>query len=209
MHTKLNMNSTDEKIIALSKTKIVLLLLGACAFVAIGFWMFSLDEAVIRSQRRHNDPLYVHGIGLAAILFFGPCGLYALKKLFDKKPGLVFNNSGIVDNASAVAAGLIPWSDVVDTQVCEIQKQKILVINVKDPQKYIDRGNALKRALNKANYKMVGSAITISAHTLEIDFPDLVSLFDEYQRKYCVSPGRADTRHPLHAQDTPYNRGIF
>ncbi|HEY0098887.1 MAG TPA: STM3941 family protein, partial [Pyrinomonadaceae bacterium] len=107
------MDAVDETIIYLSRTKILLLLLGAFAFVAAGIWMFSLGDASIQSQRRFNEPLYVRGLGLAAILFFGSCGLYALKKLFDRKPALVFNSSGIVDNASSVAAGLIPWSDVV------------------------------------------------------------------------------------------------
>lgn len=201
MHSKHNMDSGDEIIIELSKTKIVLLLLGASAFVAAGIWMFSLDDASIQSQRRFNDPLYVHGLGLVSIVFFGLCGLFALKKLFDNKPALVFNNSGIVDNASSVSAGFIPWSEVVGAEIFEIQKQKMLIIMVRDPQAYIARGSSLKRALNKANYNMVGSPISISSHALAINFSELVSLFDQYQRKYGVGTGSADMRHPLPGQD--------
>ncbi len=193
------MDSSDETIIELSKTKIVLLLLGAAAFVAAGIWMFSLDDASIHSHRRFNDPLYVHGLGLVSIVFFGSCGLYALKKLFDKKPALVFNNSGIVDNASSVSPGFIPWSEVVGAEIFEIQKQKMLIIKVRDPQEYIARGGSLRQTLNKANYKMVGSPISISANTLAIKFSELTSLFDRYQRKYGVGPGSAGMRHPLPA----------
>lgn len=195
------MDSSDETIIGLSKTKLVLLLLGASAFVAAGIWMLSLDDASIQSQRRFNDPLYVHGLGLVAVVFFGICGLFALKKLFDKKPGLVFNNSGIVDNASSASAGFIPWSEVVGAEVFEIQKQKMLIIMVRNPQEYIARGNSLRRTLNKANYKMVGSPISISSNALEISFSELTSLFSQYQRKYGVRPGGADMRHPLPGQD--------
>jgi hypothetical protein len=39
------MHSNDETIIATSKKKIVLLLLGAGAFVVIGTWMFLRDDA--------------------------------------------------------------------------------------------------------------------------------------------------------------------
>jgi hypothetical protein len=178
------MNSNAETIIALSKTKIVLLILGACAFVVLGAWLFSLDEATIQSQRRFNNPTFVYGIGLVSIVFFGLCGIFALRKLFDKGPGLIFNSSGIVDNASGVSAGFIPWSEVVGAEILEIQKQKILIIKVKNPEQYVDRGGLLKRTLSRANYKMCGSPITISSNALKVDFPKLCALFNQYHGEY-------------------------
>lgn len=186
MRSTQKMDSSDETIIKPGKTKILLLLLGASAFVALGILMLSLDDAIIRSQRRFNDPVYVRALGLVSIVFFGSCGLYALKMLFDKKPALVFNSSGIIDNASSVSAGFIPWSEVVGAEICEIQKQKLLVIKVRDPREYIARGGSLRRALNRANYSMVGSPISIASNTLAINFSELVSLFDLYQRKYRI-----------------------
>jgi hypothetical protein len=50
----------------------------------------------------------VHSIGLASISFFGFCGLFGMRMLFDKKPGLVLNIEERVDNASGVSAGFIP-----------------------------------------------------------------------------------------------------
>ena len=189
------MESTDETIIELSKTKLVLLILGSCAFVVAGAWLLSVDAADIRTGRSFrfffNDPLVVRIAGVASILLFGLGGLYGLKKLFDKRPGLILNSSGIVDNASAVAAGFIPWSEVLGSGVLEIQKQKMLIIGVRDPQKYIARGSALKRSLNNANYKMSGSPISISSVTLKIDFSELVSLFNRYHQKYGTGPGAA------------------
>lgn len=182
------MNPSDEKIIELSKTKIALGILGAGAFVAIGIWMLSLDEASIRSNRSFrlflNNPMYVQALGVVAIILFGLLALFLVKKLFDKKPGLVFTNSGIVDNASAVAAGFIPWSEVIGADIFEMQQQKMLIIKVKDPHKYVDRGNAVKRKINQANYNMCGSPIAISANALKINFAELHSLFDQYQRRY-------------------------
>ena len=182
------MNSSDEKIIELSKTKIALAILGSSVFVAIGIWMLSLDEANIRSSRSFrlffNNPIYVQGLGLLSIVLFGLLAVFFIRKLFDKKPGLVFSNSGIVDNASAVAAGFIPWSEVIGADIFEIPQQKMLIIQVKDPLKYVDRGNAVKRKLNQANYKMCGSPIAISANALKINFAELHSLFDQYHQKY-------------------------
>ena len=183
--------------IELSRTKLVLLILGSCAFVAAGAWLLSFDASEIRSGRSFNfffrEPWVVYGVGLAAILFFGLCGLYAFVKLFDKKPGLILNSAGIVDNASGVAAGFIPWSEVTGASIYEIQKQKMLIIGVRSPQKYLDRGGALKRAFNKANSKMVGSPVAISSVALKINFAELVSLFERYHRKYGGAPAGRET----------------
>jgi hypothetical protein len=61
----------DEKIIQLSKNKILVLLFISIVFVWIGWWMFSLDAAQIQHQRRFNSPELVHGLGLVAIVLFG------------------------------------------------------------------------------------------------------------------------------------------
>jgi hypothetical protein len=49
---KRSMSAVDEKVIELSKKKILLLILGSCAFVVLGAWLLSLDETTIQSQRR-------------------------------------------------------------------------------------------------------------------------------------------------------------
>ncbi|MDX6269077.1 MAG: hypothetical protein QOD28_300 [Acidobacteriota bacterium] len=180
----------------------VVLLLGASAFVAAGIWILSLDGASIRSRRGGGDPIYVHALGLVTIVFFGIFAIYALKKLLDKKPALVFNDSGIVDNVSSASAGFIPWSDVIRAEIFELPKHKMLVIKVRDPQKYVARGSSLRRSLNKTNYKTVGSPISIYVNLLEIDVAELASLFKRYQRKYGVGAGSSgDMRHPLLWED--------
>lgn len=188
-------NSTDETVIGLSRKKLVLVILGSCLFVALGAWLLSFDAEEIRRGRSFNfffrEPLVAYGLGAAAVLFFGGCGLYGFKKMFDKKPGLILNSSGLVDNASGVAAGFIPWSEVTGASVYEIQGQKMLIVGVRDPRKYVERGGALKRSLNRMNYKMTGSAISISSVALAVNFAELVSLFERYQRKYGGPPAGA------------------
>lgn len=125
----------------------------------------------------------MHGVGLVAALFFGACGLLGIKKLFDGKPGLIFSSSGFIDNASGVSAGFVPWSEVVGLEILEIHKQKMLVVRVNNPQKYVERGSVFNRALNRANHKMCGSPIVISANALKTSFPDLVSTFSQYRER--------------------------
>ena len=146
--------------------------------------MFSLDAATIQTQRRFNNPLFVHGIGAAAVIFFGLAGILFIRKLFDKKPGLVFSRVGILDNSSAVSAGVIPWSEIVGAELFQIHRQKLLVIKVKTPERYIEQGNPLKRALNRANHSMMGSPIAVSSNALQIGFAQLVALFHEYHEQF-------------------------
>src|SRR5690606_6203849 len=67
----ITMQPNDVTTIPLGKAKVLLLIAGAVLFVAAGYWMFQLDPDWIRAQRRFNSPLLVHGVGIAAMLFFG------------------------------------------------------------------------------------------------------------------------------------------
>jgi len=178
------MSPVDEKVIELSKKKILLLSFVACAFVVLGAWLLSLDEAAIQSQFRPYNPMLIYGIGLASIVVFGVCGVFGIKQLFDKKAGLVFNSFGVFDNSSAVSAGLIPWSEIVGAEIVKIHTEQFLIIKVRDPGKYIARGGALKQAFNKANYKMGGSPIAITSIALKIKLSEVLALFHEYKQKY-------------------------
>jgi hypothetical protein len=182
------MSTNDETVIELSKGKMVLMLLGAVAFVGIGIWFLTLDAEAIRAGRSFrlffNSPAFAYGLGVLSIVFFGGVGVFIVKKLFDIKPGLIFNREGIIDNASVASPGFIPWSEITGIDIFEINGQKMLIVMLTDPQKYADRGNFLIRKLNNANAKMSGSPIYISANTLKIAFPQLVSLFEQYHQKY-------------------------
>jgi hypothetical protein len=60
----------------------------------------------------------------------------------------------------------------------------MLIITLRDPEKYIARGNLFKRIASKTGYKMCGSPISITSTTLKISFPELLATFEQYHRKY-------------------------
>jgi len=180
----LNVNAPDEKVINLSKKKVLLLIAGSCAFVAGGLWMLLMDSSEIRSQHRFNNPLMVHGIGAICIVLFGLAGVWGIRKLFDKKPGLVLSAAGMLDNTGALSVGLIPWSEIVGFETFEVYKTKMLIVQVADPEKYIKVGGAAKRALKRANSGMSGSPISISSTALKISFDELLDLCNRYYAKY-------------------------
>jgi hypothetical protein len=74
--------------------------------------------------------------------------------------------------------------------------QKVLIIKVKEPRKYLGRGSLLKQFGVKSNYKFFGSPITISAVPLQISVPELLSLFNQYQQKYGGAEAANQRRTP-------------
>ncbi len=169
------MSVDSERVIELSRAKLVWMIAGSLAFVAIGAWFFAAagDGSLVSTLRRFVPPWMIHGLGAVTVVFFGGCAVYAFVKSFHRKPGLVLGPDGLVDNSSGVAAGFIPWSEVAGVDVFEFSGQKMLVLHVADPEKYIDRGNPLKRSLNRANANMCGSPIVISSNELRIPFHEL------------------------------------
>ncbi|MFD2162591.1 STM3941 family protein [Paradesertivirga mongoliensis] len=164
--------------IPLSKTKLSLLLLGSIAFVVGGIWMVGNPNGFATSYRPTN-PIFVFGVGLVSIVFFGGCLVNIAKKLLDSAPGLVIDEKGIYDNSGAISTGLILWDDIRELRTANVFRQKFIIVVVNNPEQYIKAQN---RALNKTglrrNYKRCGSPISISGNGLKINFEELYRLLE-------------------------------
>lgn len=163
-------------VIPLSKSKMVFLLLIACAFVALGWWMFARDAAEIEAQRRFNSPLFVHGVGLFNMVFFGLAGIAMSRKILDSSPALIVDDRGLTDNTSAFSAGFVPWSDITGFEVRQIQRQRVLYVRLKDPEKYIARFSPVRRALFRASQRLGASPVTLTSSSMAIGFDEMVTL---------------------------------
>lgn len=168
------MNTGHRIEIPLSKSKMVMMSVGALAFVAIGCWFVAAPPKIENAYWGHPTRLAI--LGYAAILFFGICAVLCLRKLPDTKPGLVIDDEGLIDNSGGLSAGRILWEDIQNISVLEMQKQKLLMLEVKNPQHYIDRQKVLlKRKGMQLNYKMYGTPLSISANGLKIPFHELLA----------------------------------
>ncbi len=114
--------------------------------------------------------------GYASILFFGLCAIFFIHKLPDNKPELIIDDDGLLDNSSEVAAGEILWQDIEEISVIEIHRQKLIMLQVKNPQDYIDKqASGFKRKLMTMNFKMYGTPLSITTNGLKISFEELLS----------------------------------
>ncbi len=176
------MNDTIE--IPLSKKKIILLLLAAITFVAGGIWIATNPEIFIKNIFRIANPEIIRIGGIAGILFFGTAGIYGIKKLFDKKVGLIIDSNGITDNSNASSIGLIEWNDISEIRTKQVMSTKFLLIDIVNPEKYIGKAkNGIQAKLMKANMNMYETPLSITSNTLKYDFGELEKLIQsEFER---------------------------
>jgi hypothetical protein len=163
--------------IPLSKTKIFLLVIGSVAFVVFGILFILNPDTFLTPIFR--SPSLLRLLGVAAVLFFGGTGIYGFRKLFDKKIGLIIDETGITDHTNASSVGLIEWADITGIETAEVMSTKFLLIFTLDPEKYLNRVQGFKRKLMQGNMKMYGTPLAITSNTVNYNFNDLEKLIKD------------------------------
>lgn len=163
--------------IPLSKTKNILILLGALSFVTLGVFFIITPDTFISPIMKNHQVIIIAGI--LSVLFFGMAGVYGVKKLFDKRIGLTIDQFGIIDNTNASSVGLIKWADITDIKTGQIASTKFLLIYISNPEFYLEKVKGFKRKIMEGNNRMYGTPITITSTTLKCKFSDLEKLIND------------------------------
>jgi hypothetical protein len=159
---------TDQIVIELSRSKIFQLLL--LTFICLGLSLISWNIA--KSQSRF-DPLFIQAASIG-MMIFGLLGVvFGFSKLFDRKPGLVVDQLGIYDNASALGSQFIKWEDVVDLSIYQQRRVKYILLFVADPKEYMSKAPLLKRIMMFLNERECGTPLFISSGWLQCEFKEL------------------------------------
>ena len=163
--------------IPLSKAKVVLMLVGALIFVIAGVFFIIDPEMFLRPP--YHKVVMVRTVGVAAVLFFGAAAFFVIRKMGDKRPGLIVDEQGIYDNTSGTSIGLIRWEDITEIETKDISSTKVLLIHVSNPDAYLDKVSGFKRKAMQMNYNMYGTPLSITANTLKYKFNALEQLLQE------------------------------
>lgn len=165
-------------IIRTNKTKLILNLISSLIFVTLGIWIIAARPDV--GNVIFNIPIIKYGAGIASMIFFGFGAVVFIRRLTDKKPALIIDNKGIMDNSTAVAAGLIPWEDITHIYTRQVMNRKFIMIGISNPDTYIDRQSSrFKKRMTRTNLKAYGSPISISANGFKTDFTSLLAILNE------------------------------
>lgn len=170
--------------IPLSKTKLFVFFALGSTFVVLGWWLVTLSDVEVMSHKRFDSPLFVHGIGLSSMVFFGVISLWIVRKLFDMAPGLVLNDEGLFENTNMFSMGLIAWADISRIEVREINKRRLIYVVLKDPEKYISACGRVKQAILRATLTFGPSPVTIVPSSLALGADEVVALVSDYLSRY-------------------------
>ncbi|MBY6192138.1 hypothetical protein KUV22_17080 [Microbulbifer agarilyticus] len=176
------MKELEDRVIKASQLKNALVVAGSIVFVCVGVWLLTLDISTIEDAKRFNNPTLVYALGIIVIFACGINAILITKKIFERKPALTLTADGIVDNSSPASVGKILWSEITGLREREAGGQKYIAILVKNPEKYCQSGNPIKRAINSYSLKTWGTPIYLTANSLKVDHQGLKTVVYDYYR---------------------------
>ena len=156
----------DALVLYPSRIKLLLFAALSALFVAGGFFMWSNDR---------NDQL----IAIADWVFFGLMLLWFLSRLGQRVPALIVNQSGIFDKSSGLSGYFLRWEEIDSVYISRLGQQRFLSIRLKDPEAFLSGFSGFKARMMRANMKLVGAPLNISANTLPMKLDDLVAAIQQ------------------------------
>ncbi len=131
-----------------SRWRLALLFVLGVGFVLLGLMLAGafgeISSFVEEPRRRRSSPWFSALIGWICVFFFGSSVLAIGRKFFDHKPQLHICSTGIV--TIPWSDERIPWSEVIDITTWSHKRQKMIVLHLKNPDKFPGRGLAGKLA---------------------------------------------------------------
>ena len=137
------------------------------------------DDAVLLDN---GDPFVFENLGDFGIFALG--GLYCFVKMWDRRPGLVLDRDGIIDNSTGVAAGRVRWEEITDIRFRMMGRQRFVTIDVVDPRRFVERGGAVRRLMTRLNTTTLGSPINIATDGLAISPDELFRQIEIFYAAY-------------------------
>ncbi len=131
-----------------SMLKMLGLLLLAIALTAVSLWCAMLPQ--IRAQV----------FGWLGVLFFGFGVFVIARQLFRRGAVVVVDELSITDHR--LPDGPLFWDQISSVWIGSVHSSKFLCVELKDPDLFVSRWTARRRAVAKANEALGFPAITIS-----------------------------------------------
>ncbi|QOG04879.1 hypothetical protein IHE43_04505 [Flavobacterium sp. MDT1-60] len=156
--------------------------MGSLLFVIGGIWMF-MDAENLASHRR--SPIFLKGIGIISVLFFG-IGIYvSIKQLTQDQLLLVIDGKGINVNPRKPTSKSINWENIDGFSELKIQSQKLVIVQVNNSDYWIENeNNQIRKKLMKFNFNNYGSPFNLSANSMQINYVELMRVLNDNLNKY-------------------------
>ena len=146
--------------------------LGSALFVAGGAYLCARALVPGVSAEPPASPLSriaVLAAGAAGLLFFGFALVFLLGRLLRfRRPILEVGPEGILDRASALGAGFVPWEEVEGARVRRFLGPRLLAVEVRDERALLARQGPARRLLMAVNRRILGTPVLVPLGLLAV-----------------------------------------
>lgn len=154
-------------VIPASKIKLAGLIAIGAGFGALGVWLLDVWSS-------QGQPFGLLPVIAALSLLMGLVGGgYALFRLLVRRPAVALTADGLYDNASAVAAGFVPWESIEAILVYRQQNQTFLGAVPKDIPGFLEARGRVKRLILRASLRLGSPPIAIPQGVLPMSAREL------------------------------------
>ena len=96
---------------------------------------------------------------------------------------LVISQQGLFENASAVGAGWLKWSEIKDVKIHRFMSQRFLGIVPVDLNAVLGRMSVWKRVLMRTNARLVEAPFNVPEAALPLSLEDLLVRINAFRGK--------------------------
>lgn len=139
-----------------SKKRAIVLATLCSMFVAAGITILTKDPTP-KAQM----------IGWGNCIFFGFGIFVAIWLLFDNRPRIVIDDSGIYDRT--LGMGTIEWHDIANAELLKIRRECFIALQLFDEEKYLSRLKMWQRDMAQANQFFGFNRININLSSVACD----------------------------------------
>ena len=158
-----------------SRSTLVLVLVMAGAIFLSGLWMGGILGAVPHSPRFSGRVIFV--VGWCLVLFSGTCGFVIFKSFVDPGEVLRIGPQGI--RFANWSEDTIPWSEITRVTTWRGQRQKVIALYLRSPDRFPGRGLASMSAADMRNY--VGGDIFLNLDGTDRNFEDAIAAIQRFK----------------------------
>ena len=104
---------------------------------------------------------------------------FSIKKIIDKRPGLVLDSRGILDTVNLSEIGIVSWSNITEANLVKYQYSQFVVIHIKNNDSILTRLSGFKRNMAKNNIEKFGTPFIINVSNLKFDKFELLKIIQK------------------------------
>ena len=110
---------------------------------------------------------------LGMVLTFGFTLVLSIRRLLNPRRALIITDQGLIDSASVVEAGLIPWSEIRSIRVGHWWWQSFICLELRNPREFMAQHPVWKQRLMRTLIEVLDAPVAITALSLPVGFDDL------------------------------------